>query len=250
MEDQLDEIARRASSFGSQAAAYAEYRPDYPAALFDWGLTDIRGAADARVLDLGAGTGKLTQGLVAAGADVVAVEPDAAMLAQLTTLLPDVEAHQGSAEDIPLTESSVNAVFVGQAMHWFDLDRAFREFRRVLRPGGYVVAAWNTYDDRVPWVAGFVRLVDFVRRGSVPPETIDAMGRFGTVEQADFPHRLVQTVDGLVRMEGTQSVMLVAKPEVREATLSKVRHYLESRPETARGSFVVPLVTTALKIRL
>lgn len=244
----MEDHARRASSFGSQAAAYAEYRPDYPAALFEWGLAGVRDAPELRVLDLGAGTGKLTQGLVAAGVDVVAVEPDPAMLAQLTTRFPGIDAKAGSAEDIPLPDSSVNAIFAGQALHWFDLDRALPEFRRVLRPGGSLVAAWNAYDDRVPWVAEFSTLANSVGRGDATDRAAGRLERFGVAEDVELPHQTVHTADTLVKVAATHSWLLVAEPERRAAKLAELRQYLAANPITADGEFAVPMVTYAIKV--
>src|SRR5690348_15239839 len=107
------------SSFGAAAAAYAEHRPDYAEAAVRWALERAPGP---RVLDLGAGTGKLSATLVSLGAEVVAVEPDPAMLAELRRALPSVRALPGSAEAVPLPEASVDAVLAGNAMHWFDID--------------------------------------------------------------------------------------------------------------------------------
>ncbi|WP_143264938.1 class I SAM-dependent methyltransferase, partial [Amycolatopsis lexingtonensis] len=109
---------RHASSFGAAATAYAEHRPDYASAAVRWAL---EAAAGPRVLDLGAGTGKLTGTLVALGADVTAVEPDPAMLTELRRALPGVDARPGSAEAIPLPDASVDAVLAGNALHWFDM---------------------------------------------------------------------------------------------------------------------------------
>ncbi|WP_308190984.1 class I SAM-dependent methyltransferase [Pseudonocardia terrae] len=122
----------RARSFGPSAEAYAAHRPGYPGPAVDWALGTVRG----RVLDLAAGIGKLTASLVGRVREVVGVEPDPAMLARLRAELPDVEAHEGAAEQIPLPDASVDAVLVGQAIHWFDPGRAFPEIARVLRPGG------------------------------------------------------------------------------------------------------------------
>jgi SAM-dependent methyltransferase len=129
----------RARSFGAKARAYAAHRPDYPAAAIQWGLAKVSlsNPPDAQnVLDLAAGTGKLTAGLVQTGARVTAVEPDGQMRAQLTVLLPTVPALDGTAERIPVAEHSMDAVFAGQALHWFDLEPALAEIHRVLRPGG------------------------------------------------------------------------------------------------------------------
>jgi SAM-dependent methyltransferase len=101
------------------------------------------------VLDLGAGTGNLTVTLVAVGAEVVAVEPDPAMLSELRNALPTVRALAGSAEAVPLADGSVDAVLAGHALHWFDMDIAGPEIARVLVPGGVLAGLWNVIDDRV-----------------------------------------------------------------------------------------------------
>ena len=146
-----DDWLRHGSSFGTAAAAYAEHRPDYAEAAVRWALQlpggdpagSPRTGPPRRVLDLAAGTGKLTAALAGLGAEVTAVEPDAAMLAELRHGLPSVRALPGCAEEIPLPDGSVDAVLAGQAMHWFDLDRAVPEIARVLAPGG--VAACGTW---------------------------------------------------------------------------------------------------------
>src|SRR6266508_4206211 len=145
----------QASSFGPAAVAYAEHRPDYAPAAVRWALEFAPGP---RVLDLGAGTGKLTGTLVALGADVIAVEPDPAMLTELRRALPAVRALPGSAEAIPLPDASVDAVLAGNALHWFDMAVAGPEIARVLAPGGILAGLWNVMDNRVDWVAGLERV--------------------------------------------------------------------------------------------
>ncbi|HEY1571856.1 MAG TPA: class I SAM-dependent methyltransferase [Pseudonocardiaceae bacterium] len=244
-----EEHARRAASFGTQALAYAEYRPTYPVAMVDWGLAAVRDAADLAVLDLGAGTGKLTEVLAGMGLAVTAVEPDPAMLAQLRARLPGVPAFQGPAEDIPLPDDSVNAVLVGQALHWFDLDRAVPEIHRVLRPGGVLVTAWNGYDDRVPWVARMSAEADSVtwskndEDGLLPP-----IAALGHCERGDFRHGMPRTVDSMVDTIATQSWLLTSTPEHRADVLARVRALLLADPATATGEFTVPLVATAFRI--
>ena len=143
-----DEKAARAASFGSIAAQYAEYRPTYP----DEGVEWLVGSSPGRILELGAGTGKLTQSLVALRHDVVATDPSDGMLAELRRRIPSAHIMVGNAESIALPSGSVDVVAAGQAFHWFDLDRALPEIARVLRPGGVLALVWNIGDLKVPWV--------------------------------------------------------------------------------------------------
>ncbi|WP_407951908.1 class I SAM-dependent methyltransferase [Plantactinospora veratri] len=248
-----------ASSFGAAATAYAEHRPDYARAAIRWALQSAPGA---RVLDLGAGTGKLTATLVELGADVTAVEPDPAMLTELRGVLPDVPALPGSAEAIPLPDASVDAVLAGNAMHWFDMAVAGPEIARVLAPGGILAGLWNVVDDRVDWVAGLARVSGSAAIGprdtpaSWRAETADAhlpktggAARFGSAEQAEFPHGQLRTADSLVATLATRAGMLVMPERERQATLGRIRAFLASRPETADGGFTLPMLTCVLRVR-
>lgn len=148
-----------ARSFGSQAAAYQAGRPDYPEVAAGWLLEPVS-RRSVRVADVGAGTGKLTRALLAAGAgEVVAIDPDAAMLAALRTALPGVPTHEGTAEHLPLDDASVDAVVLGQAWHWVDPAAASAEIARVLRPGGVLGLIWNVRDETTPWVAELSRIM-------------------------------------------------------------------------------------------
>lgn len=133
--------------------AHAEHRPGYPEAAAAWALEPVAGRVDPHVLDLGAGTGKLTAALPEA-ARVTAVDPDTAMLHELRRHVPRAVAVAGTAERVPLAGGSVDAVVVGQAWHWFDPDRALAEIARVLRPGG-VLAVVGSDDDGAEWMRGF-----------------------------------------------------------------------------------------------
>jgi SAM-dependent methyltransferase len=254
-----DERLLLAKSFGAAATAYAEHRPDYAQAAVRWALEP---AAGLRVLDLGAGTGKLTATLVAVGADVTAVEPDPAMLTELRRALPDVRALPGSAEAIPLPDASVDAVLAGNAMHWFDMAVAGPEIARVLVPGGILAGLWNVMDDRVDWVAGLARVSGSAAIGprDTPtgwrantadahlPKTGGAV-RFGSAEQAEFPHGQRRTADSLVATLATKAGMLVMPEQQQEATLGRIRAFLAGRPETAAGEFTLPMLTCVLRVR-
>ena len=139
----MSELAR---SFDRAAVEYERARPGYPAALLD--LLPL--GPEAEVLDLGAGTGKLTRVLVARYRRVVAVEPLDGMRAILEQVVPGAESLAGSAEAIPVADASVDAVFAAQAFHWFANDEAVAEIARVLRPGGLLALVWNESTDPSP----------------------------------------------------------------------------------------------------
>lgn len=237
--------ARRARSFGAQASAYAEHRPDYPMAALHWGLPE--GAN--RVLDLAAGTGKLTAGLLALGLAVTAVEPDAEMRAELVRRYPGVPAFEGTAEQIPLGDGEVDSVLVGQAFHWFDVQRALTEIARVTRPGGTVVALWNHNDQTVPWVAEFDALgrTGVSRRWLSQAQELPEHPDFSPFERAQFRHTQRRTAQTLVDTVATHSHLLTATEEEQETTLARLREFLARTPETAQGEFDLPILTTTLR---
>jgi SAM-dependent methyltransferase len=254
-----DERLLHAASFGAAATAYAEHRPDYARAAVRWAIEPAPGL---RVLDLGAGTGKLTATLVAVGADVTAIEPDPAMLSELRRALPDIRGLRGRAEAIPLPDASVDAVLAGNAMHWFDMAIAGPEIARVLVPGGVLAGLWNVMDDRIDWVAGLARVSGSAAIGPrdtrtgwraetagahVPKAGVAA--RFGSPEQAEFPHGQRRTADSLVATLATRAGMLVMRVPEREAALGRIHAFLAGRPETARGEFTLPMLTGVLRVR-
>ena len=252
-----DEWARRGSSFGTVAASYAVHRPDYPADAVRWCVAPVgRGIGSLRVLDLGAGTGKLTAVLAGLAAEVTAVEPDPAMLGELRRRLPSVRSLPGSAEQIPLPDASVDAVLCGQAMHWFDMSRALPEIARVLVPAGTLGGLWNSDDDRVPWVAGLQEAAEGAASPSLSRRRSEAASfgseQFGAAlftptERAEFANSQLLTADTLVELIGTHSRILIMAPDERARVLAQIRAYLASRPETAEGQFELPMVTSVIR---
>jgi SAM-dependent methyltransferase len=257
----VDQEARllHASSFGAVATAYAEHRPDYAQTAVRWALESAPGL---RLLDLGAGTGKLTATLTSYGAEVTAVEPDPAMLTELRRLCPDVNALPGSAEAIPLPDASVDAVLAGNAMHWFDMGVAGPEIARVLAPGGSLAGLWNVMDDRVDWVANLAQVSGSAAIGprdtptSWRAETASAhlpkhggTARFGSPEQAEFSHGQRRTADSLAATLATRAGMLVMPEQDRNARLDRIRAFLASTSETANGEFTLPMLTCVLRVR-
>lgn len=259
------EHARRAASFGAAASAYAEHRPDYPDTAVTWALQPARRLArrPTEILDLGAGTGKLTAQLASLRLDgipphVVAVEPDQDMLAELRRRLPWATAAAGRAEAIPLPDGSVDAVLAGQSAHWFDLDLAMPEIARVLAPGGVFAGLWNADDDRVDWVSGLHRAMGRRTMAAFTSFADDedgitawlrgpGAGPFWPPEDAGFEHGQVRTAESLIATMRTHSMFLIMEPAEREAVLRRVREHLAAAPHTAAGEFTMPLWTIALR---
>jgi SAM-dependent methyltransferase len=227
----VSEKDRYRLSFGAVAEAYERARPLYAEDALAW----LRERLPlVRVLDLGAGTGKLTRQLAALGADVVAVEPDAEMRAVFARTVPGVEVRAGSAEEIPLADESVDTVTAGQAFHWFDLERALPEIHRVLRTGGGVALLWNEWDDDDPLMHD---LNEIVARRRVR-ELLDAEERHPLDDSPLFANRELrtfgqrETLDPEIVVERVSSVSAIVTlaPDERERVLREVRRLVGAGP--------------------
>jgi SAM-dependent methyltransferase len=215
----------RALSFGDRATAYEAYRPGYPAEIVQRLLEPV--GAGARVLDVGAGTGKLTRVLVAAGHRVTAVDPDPGMLAELRRAVPGMTALDGTGEALPVPDGTADAVVVAQAWHWMDHAAAAAEFARALRPGGGVGLVWNVLDAedglarRLAAVTGREDVIDRARDGElVLPHP--AFGS-GTTFSVDNSHDT--TVENLLALVATWS--WVARGPDPDGVLANVRRLAE-----------------------
>jgi SAM-dependent methyltransferase len=236
----------QATSFGAAAAEYERGRPPYPAVAVDWLLPP--GAR--RVLDLGAGTGKLTRQLCDRGLDVVAVEPLAGMRGELRRSVPGAAVLAGSAEAIPLPDRSVDAVLVAQAWHWMDPARAVPEVARVLVPGGRLGLVWNLRDEDEPWVAELGRILDPDRQdGDRPRGTIGPP--FGPAARQEFRWRHQLTVDQLTDLAASRSYVITRPAARRAAVLAAVRDL--GRAQLARSGtagLVLPYRTECFRAGL
>ena len=224
----------RSLSFGSAAAAYERGRPSYPPEAIDWLLP----RSAQKVLDLGAGTGKLTTRLVERGLDVVAVDPISEMLELLRASLPETRALLGTAEEIPLEDNSVDAVLVAQAWHWVDPERAIPEIARVLRPGGRL---------------GLVREL-----GQIIGSDGD-QGRFDVTLPAPFDepqrHQIewtnYLTPQALIDLVASRSYCITSPTEVRTKTLDEVRELLATHTALANSTgLAFPYVTVCIRATL
>ncbi|NEK60544.1 class I SAM-dependent methyltransferase [Geodermatophilus sabuli] len=238
----------RRTSFGAVAAGYAALRPGYPADA----VTFLLGERPRRVADVGAGTGLLTGVLVAAGHDVVAVDPVEEMLDQLRAAYPDVSAAVGGAEALPLPDAAVDAVVAGQAAHWFRPAAAAAEMRRVLRPGGVVGLVWNTRDEQVPWVGALGEVLAAESRDHEADQAVvedfarelDAdVERFGSgVVQRLAPEDVVQGI-------ATRSYVATMDDARRAEFLGRVRELLAGHPDTrGRDLLDLPYRTDAYRL--
>jgi len=181
--------AAAAAGFSAGADDYERGRPTYPADAVAVLARELGIGPGARVLDLAAGTGKLTRRLLELDADLVAVEPVTAMRGQLQAILPDIAVLDGLGEAIPVPDGSIEVVTVAQAFHWFDAPAALAEIARVLQPGGRLALLWNERDERTAWVDEMSRIIRWHERTVSRYQNADwaavvaADGRFGPLQE-------------------------------------------------------------------
>jgi SAM-dependent methyltransferase len=241
----IDEGAE-ANAFGQAASGYERSRPGYPDEVVDWLIP--QGAEVA--LDLGAGTGKLSQALARRGLEVVAVDPSAEMLAVLAEEQPGVRTVVGEAERIPLPSASMDLVTVGQAWHWVDESRALAEVARVLRPGGTLALIWNLRDERVEWMR---RLGEIVPRKGAEPSLegeVEIGPPFGATERFELDWSRPMDLEQLLELVGSLSPVIVASEAERAAILDSVRRAVRNvlGPTGSRIDF--PYRTRCFRARL
>ncbi len=218
-----------AEGFASGAGAYERGRPSYPPEAVSWLTEELGLAPGRRVLDLAAGTGKLTRLLVATGASLIAVEPVAEMRNALAELVGGVNVRAGTAEAIPLPDASVEAVAIAQEFHWFASEQALAEIARVLTPTGRLGLVWNRRDLREPLQAAISEIIE-PHRGSTPSFLTgnwrDAFQHtrlfIGTAEH-QVPYEQSLTIDQLIDRVLSVSFIAALPPTVRDDVQSKVR---------------------------
>lgn len=211
------------------ADVYERGRPDYPAAAIEAIVERLDLRPGRTVLDLAAGTGKLTRLLVPSGANVLAVEPVPEMRAELERRVRGIAVLSGTAERIPLTDAYVDAVTVGQAFHWFDADLALREIHRVLAPGGGVGLIWNARDERDPLQAALSEVIDPLegstprRKGRDWKTLLADSGLFERTERRLFEYVQETDEQGVVERVTSISFIAASPPDVRADVERRVR---------------------------
>jgi SAM-dependent methyltransferase len=222
-----------AVGFASAADVYERARPSYPQEAIDWLVAQTGLGPGRTVVDLGAGTGKLTRLLLPTGARVVAVEPIAEMRAHIA----GAEVLEGTAEAIPVPDGSADVVAVAQAFHWFDHDRALPEIHRVLREGGSLALVWNMRDLDDPLQRGVEELLRGVR-DDVPGQQLGAWrvplaqsALFGGETAAEFDYEQRFTTDDLCDRVASTSFVAALPPVAREELLARVRELTQGIAE-------------------
>jgi ubiquinone/menaquinone biosynthesis C-methylase UbiE len=254
IEDRAGAWQERARAFGSVAAEYAALRPTYPAetVAFLVGGSAEQPSPPRRILDVGAGTGLLTELLVADGHEVVAVDPAQAMLEQLALRLPQVVTAVAPAEALPLPDGDVDLVAAAQAAHWFDPAPAAAEMARVLRPGGSVGLLWSLRDDRAPWVAALSAILAAENVERFRPHGVaDAFAReLGfAVETTESVFVQEATPEDVVAGFGTRSYAAAMTDERRAAFLDEIRELISTHPDTREREVVgLPHVVSAFRL--
>ena len=229
------------------ADVYERGRPDYPAAAIAKIVERLGLRPSRTVLDLAAGTGKLTRLLLPSGANVIAVEPVREMRAELERRVPGIATLGGTAERIPLNDRYLDAVTVGQAFHWFDAGKALREIHRVLRPGGGLALIWNARDERDPLQAALSEIIDPLE-GDTPrrkqgnwKSLLAESGLFEQSERVLFEH--VQPVDEQRLVERVLSISFIAAAEadVRAGVEERVRVLARTAQEPLQLPYMTEL---------
>jgi len=240
-----------ATGFELAADRYDRGRPTYPPEAFAVLVEALAIAPGSEVLELGAGTGKLTTLLLPTGANVTAVEPVAAMRTALVRNVPTVRALDGTAEAIPAGDASADAVVAAQAFHWFDAERALVEIHRVLRERGWLGMIWNVRDERPAWSRRLTGIFDRLSRDSDPRynrsawrPAFDRSDGFTALEHRSFRWDHQVTRETFLDRVLSVSYVASASEEIRRDVAREVRELLDVDPELAGREVVTMPYTT------
>lgn len=242
--------------YSAHARQYTQGRPGYPQGLSQWLRHTLNITPHARIVDLGAGTGKLTRLLQSLSDDLIAVEPVAAMRQELASSLPDVEVVDGTAQAIPLPDGSVDAVLCAQSFHWFAERRTLEEIHRVLKPGGHLGLVWNVRDETVDWVAEITRIIN-PHEGNTPRfhtgqwRSVFTGELFSPPELTCFEQRHVGSAEAVI-INRSLSVSFIASlpPAEQNEVVRQLRELIATHPALkGRETIEFPYQTQAWACR-
>jgi len=236
MENSIHKFA--AKGFDISTEAYERGRPEYPADAVDCLIHALNLNSNKVVADIGAGTGKLTKLIQKSEAKVVAIEPVEGMRKKFSFLLPDIEILNGTAEQIPLENESLDAVLVAQAFHWFKGDEALKEIHRVLKPNGKIGLIWNARDESVDWISKLTDIIDPYEKGAPRyksgnwKKSFDATTLFSPLRYFKFGY--VQAGDAQMVVDRIGSISFIASlpTEEKEIVLVSVADLVQNHPLT------------------
>ncbi|WP_091231518.1 class I SAM-dependent methyltransferase [Microbacterium sp. 3J1] len=236
------------TSFGAEAHNYELGRPDYPFDAVAWMLQRLPGDS-RRIADVGAGTGKLTRVLAGApDAEIVAVDPDPAMLKILRDAIPGVPTFVGTAERLPLPDASLDAVVLGQAWHWVEPSSGSAEIGRVVRSGGSLGLIWNIRDEREAWVRQLTRIMHgsnaeimLAEGGPVVAAPFDAL------EENTWEWTRPITRDLLHRMASSRSYVITAPEEEKVRIRDEMDALFDDLGLGEDSTIDLPYVTRAFR---
>jgi SAM-dependent methyltransferase len=234
----------RGGSFRDTADDYERGRPSYPMEAVRWLVDDAR-----RVVDLGAGTGKLTEGLVRLAPEIIAVEPEPSMLTKLRSEVTNAHAVCGRAAAIPVVSEWADCVTVAQAFHWFDDEPALREMARVLSARGRLGLVWNVRDESVSWVAELVQITGR-DKSHATRSTLKSRPHFDAFESTTFRFAHKVSPSALVAHVRSRSHVAGLSHEEQKRLVRAVLDLCDEHPDLAgRSSFEFPYLTEAFRSR-
>ena len=237
--------AARATSFGRTATDYERGRATYPSDAVRWLVGESR-----KIVDLGAGTGKLTSALVDLAPEVVALEPQHRMVQALRRSVPAALAVCSTAEAPPVESHWAEAVVVAQAFHWFDQERAVPAIRRILAPGGVLGLIWNVRDESVEWVAELARIAG-AENSLETRAGLDRLPGFEPFESLHWRTGQMLDRDTLLAHVSSRSTVATLSERQRQRVLDEIEHLCDSHPAlVGRESFELPYETQAFRARL
>ncbi len=233
---------KAAVGFERAGDSYERGRPEYPQEAIEFLINTLQIGTASSVLDLGAGTGKFTKLLAQSKAKIAAVEPVEGMRKKFQSLYPDIEALKGSAENIPVENSSADVVVAAQAFHWFNGPQALSEIHRALKPGGKLGLIWNARDESLAWIAELTRIIDPLEGGAPRYKTMnwkkcfEDTKLFSPLQLKHFSYTQTGTIETVVDRIASISFISALAESQKQQVLQRVRTLVQTHPDTKSQS--------------